>query len=57
MQDGSSAPLAVLLHFQFLGLLLFVHRRRVIPPFTSRAYQTNDIGHEPFQLPFYNYFF
>ena len=45
MNDGRSAPLAKLLYFQFLRLLFFVYRRRVITPFAGRAHEPNDIGH------------
>jgi hypothetical protein len=45
VHDGSSAPFAIFLDLQFLRLLFFVHRRRVVAPFASRTHQTHDICH------------
>jgi hypothetical protein len=46
MQDGSPAPFTEFFYFQFLRLLLLVHRRRVVAPLADRAHQSNNIGHK-----------
>lgn len=45
MNNGSVAPLAILLDLKLLGLLFFVDGRRVIAPLALRAGKSNDISH------------